>query len=110
MKAGPEDFNTELSGLSLGKNEITILAKNTKPKLEIIQPADNKVTDCKTVVIKGKTEPETFVLINDKAVNVDSKYNFVSEVSLNLGKNTIIIYARDFAGNIKSKTLTVIYQ
>src|SRR3972149_3602807 len=119
-------FITELSGLKLGKNEVYILAKDsktgskmkseeeyityetTKPKLIISSPKDKETVYGDTVEIKGKTDPDSFVLINDQPVDYYKDGNFGTELKLDYGENKIKIFSQDLAGNHIRKTLTII--
>ncbi|OGK09476.1 hypothetical protein A2767_04065 [Candidatus Roizmanbacteria bacterium RIFCSPHIGHO2_01_FULL_35_10] len=127
IRVEPSDFITELSGLKLGKNEVYILAKDsktgskmkseeeyityetTKPKLIISSPKDKETVYGDTVEIKGKTDPDSFVLINDQPVDYYKDGNFGTELKLDYGENKIKIFSQDLAGNHIRKTLTIIY-
>lgn len=113
-----EETNNEILIKALNKeNKIVkeskkylVYYKKNKPKLEISQPEDNKKIDQSSVIIKGKTDKETIIKINDYPVVVDALGEFEHEVNLNEGENKIKIQATDIAGNQEEKTLTVIYE
>jgi hypothetical protein len=126
--SGNLDINYEINDLIEGDNEIylvgynkkdelikktrtfSVLYKNTKPKLEITTPKDNETVSNQNLVIKGSTDKETVIQINETPVVVDALGNFESEINLNEGENKIKITATDIAGNQEEKTITVIYQ
>lgn len=90
--------------------KFTVLYKSEKPKLEITEPTDGAKTSKSEIKIKGTTDKETFVKINDLPVVVDAIGNFETNIRLKEGDNTITIIAQDQAGNRQEKTLTITYQ
>ncbi len=121
-------FSETISDLKLGNNNFylkgktndnkyqqktrvySIFYKNEKPKLEIIEPNDGFITNNYEVTIKGKTDKEVFVKINNSPIVVDSQGNFQSIIKLNEGENQITIKATDIAGNFEEKIIKVFYQ
>lgn len=121
-------FNEEIGDLDKGENDIYIKArskdskveKNTitykvyykseKPKLEVNEPSDSSTTNNQEIKIKGTTDKETYIHINDLPVVVDANGNFETSVRLKEGDNQIVATAQDIAGNIETKTLKVTYQ
>ena len=121
----------QLANLTLkpGKNEISATAidkagnesqqakslivfyDRTAPLLEITEPVDGAefFGEQNKVKIKGKTEGEATVLINEHLVVVDQEGNFNYLFSLKEGKNQIKITATDRAGNQTEKKLQVNY-
>lgn len=94
------------------KNTITykVFYKNEKPKLEIAEPADNLTTNNQEIKVKGSTDKETYVHVNDLPVVVDANGGFETTVRLKDGDNQIVITAQDIAGNMETKSLKVTYQ
>lgn len=121
-------FSEEIGDLEKGENDVYIKAKSTdsktekntitykvyykseKPKLEITEPSDNSTTNNQEIKIKGSTDKETYIHINDLPVVVDANGNFETSVRLKDGENQIVANAQDIAGNIETKTLKVTYQ
>jgi hypothetical protein len=121
-------FNEEIGDLEKGENDVYIKAKSTdsktekntitykvfykneKPKLEMSEPSDSSTTNNQEIKIKGSTDKETYVHINDLPVVVDANGNFETSARLKEGENQITISAQDIAGNIETKTLKVTYQ
>jgi len=121
------NFTEEIGLLKEGKNTFYVIAKNKnkskktpifeilykpkKPKLEINQPRDGDKFTNPEIIIKGKTDKETFIKINDNPIIVDALGNFEQIVNLkNEGENTIRISAEDIAGNLETKEIKVFYQ
>ena len=121
------DFSEEIGKLHEGKNLFYAIAKNkdyskktpvyeilykpNKPKLEISQPKDEEKFSTQEIIIKGTTDKETFIKINDVPVIVDALGNFQFTIVLkNEGENIIQITAEDIAGNIETKQIKVFYQ
>ncbi|MFH0979865.1 MAG: hypothetical protein V1803_02900 [Candidatus Roizmanbacteria bacterium] len=127
LKAG-DTFSEEIGDLVQGANKVyikaieseskskkttntySILFKDLKPKLEISQPQDKDKVSQSEILLKGMTDKEVFVRVNDLPVVVDVNGNFQTTIRLKEGDNTINIVALDIAGNSEIKTLTVIYQ
>lgn len=123
-----DNFSEEIGDLKTGNNEIfakakqdngslvkqtqiyNVLYKNTKPKLEVKDPQDGLTTSKTDIIIKGVTDKETFVKINDMPIVVDVQGNFQTTVFLKDGENKYTIVAEDVAGNIETKDLKIIYQ
>ena len=75
---------------------LVLLVKNIfiPPALEIVNPPDNFITSIDRVVVTGKTDPETEVLINSDQIMVDEHGYFEKELNLKHGLNNIIITAQ----------------
>ena len=121
-------FNEEIGDLEKGENSIYITAKSNdskiekstitykvfykseKPKLEITEPSDNSTTNIYEIKVRGNTDKETYIHINELPVVVDANGNFETSVRLKDGDNQIVATAVDIAGNTETKTLKVTYQ
>lgn len=90
--------------------EYTVMYKAKAPKLEITDPSDNSTTSKSEITIKGSTDKETFVKINELPVVVDAQGNFQSSAQLKEGSNSFTIIALDIAGNTETKTISVTYK
>ncbi len=80
---------------------LRIIYKKTPPKLEISEPSDSKefVGDEREVLIKGTTDPDVEVNINDRFVRVNDDGSFEFSMQLSEGETTLNIIATDVAGN-----------
>ncbi len=125
---GNDNFLKEISGLKEGDNKVYLIGetkdkkhskktsiynvfyKSTKPKLEIETPQDHSIVSTDEILIKGSTDKEVFVRINDLPIVVDANGNFQTSIKLKEGENKIKIEAIDIASNQEIKNLTVIYQ
>ncbi len=63
------------------------------PPLVLEQPVNDITTQDRSLQIKGRTDPETDVRINNETVQVSSDGMFVKEVYLERGLNTVTITA-----------------
>lgn len=81
--------------------------------LEINNPVDNLLIFESSVVISGKTDPLSTVLITQNetttGLEADSKGNFTQVITLTPGVNNISITAFDTQGSTKSVTRTIYY-
>ncbi|OGK20456.1 hypothetical protein A3C98_03600 [Candidatus Roizmanbacteria bacterium RIFCSPHIGHO2_02_FULL_37_15] len=123
-----DNFSEEIGDLAIGENEVyiigkskeeneekkskvyTVFYKSEKPRLEVSEPQDGLKTVKQELEIKGLTDKETYIKVNDLPVVVDAQGTFQTTVKLNEGENKIFIKAQDVAGNSEEKTLTVIYE
>ena len=123
-----DNFSDEIGDLAIGENEVyiigkskeeneekkskvyTVFYKSEKPRLEVSEPQDGLKTVKQELEIKGLTDKETYIKVNDLPVVVDAQGTFQTTVKLNEGENKIFIKAQDVAGNSEEKTLTVIYE
>jgi hypothetical protein len=123
-----DTFSEEIGDLKEGNNDVyvraetsdgknskksatySVLYKPQKPKLEISEPTDRATVNDPEVTVKGKTDKEIFIRVNGSPIVVNAQGDFDSTVRLKEGENAIIIQASDIAGNLETKTLTVIYQ
>ncbi|MGB9883451.1 MAG: hypothetical protein ACPLRN_03000 [Microgenomates group bacterium] len=115
LKEGENDFYVKASikdsPASTKKSQIyKIILKTEKPKIEITEPADKSTVSNQEIFIKGKTDKEVFIKVNDMPVTVDVNGNFITSIRLKEGENIIQIQANDIAGNITTQTLTINYQ
>lgn len=128
LKINNGNFSTDLTGLQPGENEIYLVGinsitgvkkkgeeykfvfKNTPPHLDVFTPENNYATDQSPILITGKTDQETSVLVNGFPVNFKSDNNFEAEITLLQGENNIKLTARDYAGNVTDRNLTVFYR
>lgn len=96
---------------SSASKTINIAYKEKPPNLEIISPDDETTIsgEDKKVKIKGQTDPEVSLFINNRWVIVKNDGSFSFELPLSEGENEIEIIARDIAGNETKKTLLVKY-
>lgn len=76
-----------------------IFYKKTAPILEIEFPPEEFQTSEEEIEIKGETDPEVRLTINDRFVPVRSDGSFTHLVSLSGGENLIEIVATDQAEN-----------
>ncbi len=76
------------------------------PKLSVSAPAS---TQKGKITIKGTSEPDILILINDTALYADKSGAFSTAVPLEKGKNTLSVIAVDRVGNETIKTITVTY-
>ena len=77
--------------------------------LEVRAPQNEVVVSVSPLSVKGATAPDAVATVNGLEVEVDAQGQFVTQVTLEEGPNTIEVLASDFQGNQEAQTLTVIY-
>jgi len=90
----------------------TIILDKEPPKLKIEFP-ENKQSfsgDEKEVVIRGETEGDATITVNERKVVIDLGGRFEAPYSLTDGANTIIILVGDRAGNQTKEELIIYYR
>lgn len=123
-----DSFSEEIGDLKNGENEVfikgkikdstvekqtqvyTVIYKANSPKLDISSPSDKAKVSTQEVSVKGATDKETYIKINDLPIVVDAQGNFQTNIKLKDGDNQIIVVAQDIAGNTETKSITVTYQ
>jgi len=63
------------------------------PQLLVTEPAGDIVTADGTIIIRGQTEAEAQVFINQQSILADPNGNFVQQIDLQTGLNTITVTA-----------------
>lgn len=100
-EAGNESLKTRSYMITLDKEA---------PTLTIESPEDGATIELKknrTLTIKGTTEPEAKVTINDRLVMADKEGNFSTNYYLAEGKNELKFEVVDKAGNKTERTISV---
>ena len=85
---------------SLPSKTIKVVYDNEKPLLEIYEPDDAKfIQGDNKIRVRGKTESDAIVSINDSRIITSSNGSFSVEIQLNEGENILNIKASDSALN-----------
>lgn len=92
-------------------NTITVIFKNAPPSLSIASPSDGQSfsKDQNVAGVKGTTDPDVKVTVNDFWAIADSNGNFSYNLPLQNGENRVKIVAVDVAGNKAEKEIKVTY-
>lgn len=92
-------------------NTITTVLKSAPPSLSINSPANDQSfsKDQDYIQIRGTTDPDTKVTVNEFWAITDDSGNFSYSLLLQNGENKIKIIATDTAGNKTEKEIKVIY-
>ncbi|KKQ96416.1 MAG: hypothetical protein A3G66_01840 [Candidatus Levybacteria bacterium RIFCSPLOWO2_12_FULL_39_17] len=82
-----------------------------KPKLEVDFPQDGAAFSRadQEISVRGKTDPENTVKVNDFIAIVDSEGNFSYVYKLKDGENKLLVSAENAAGQITTKEIIVSY-
>jgi len=94
-----------LLSLALLLPTVSVQGASSGPSLIVTYPSDGFATKSSTVTVNGTTNG-TLITINGVNAPLNAK-NFILQVSLNEGTNSLLIVAKDAGGNTTSKALTV---
>jgi|GEM_PF-2923115 len=78
------------------------------PKLDVIEPADFTQVAVNKIEVKGKTDPENLIYINDQALTTDKNGNFSAPIQLQSGYNIIKITAENKIGKSITATKVIV--
>lgn len=73
------------------------------PSLILLEPQKNFISHQEKITVKGKTQPDTRVFINNKQIYPNERGEFSQEIFLSKGINQIVILAENNLG--KQKTI-----
>lgn len=117
LKEGGNDFylySKDASGnISQNTKTYTVNFDKTPPVLDISSPQNNSnITGSKNKVveIKGVSEKDATVTINDRFVYTSDEGTFIYKYDLSNGENKFTIRSKDSAGNETSKEFILFYQ
>lgn len=78
------------------------------PKLDIIEPADYTQVAVNKIDIKGKTDPDNIIYINNQPLTTDKNGNFSAPIQLQSGYNIIKITAENKIGKTITATKVIV--
>jgi uncharacterized protein YfaP (DUF2135 family) len=117
LEKGENFVSVKYTDTSLNESKesqsITINRDDESPPLTIESPSDGAILhgqDQKTAEIKGKTEPEALLTVNNRYVSVRSDGSFLSKFQLNEGENEVSVQSKDKAGNLTEKKINLRWQ
>lgn len=114
LSAGDNYFSaiasTDKSGNSDESEIINVVYDTVAPSLTLTNPSEESLSvDSIDFDIVGKTDKGSSVLINNKIVKVDDNGDFKEKWQLTIGKNDLVVIARDDAGNETKKSISITY-
>jgi hypothetical protein len=80
------------------------------PKLQVTNPSDNQIFQESMVEVRGNSDRDAVVYINEELINLDKQGNFSEEISLSPGGNTILIEAVSRRGRKSIIERKIFYQ
>ncbi len=86
---------------------VSLRVDSQPPALRIINPKGGKKIRASIVIVKGVSEPGTYVRINDEKVTVDKDGNFVTALNVKFGQNIIKVEATDNQGRNTDKEISI---
>lgn len=81
------------------------------PYLELQEPEENQIIEKTVLVVKGKTNPEAFIEVNNQPVLVGEDGNFETEIEIFEGTSEVVVVAKSRSGKetiIRRKIVTEI--
>ncbi|MFC2005263.1 S8 family serine peptidase, partial [Chloroflexota bacterium] len=103
VAAGTTTINATLSGIT-GNTLLTVLADTVAPVVMLDSPSEGLIISSTTLTVSGRVDDvnaTTTVIVNvtPYVLTLDGSGNFDQPVSLNVGNNTVLVRAVDYAGN-----------
>lgn len=86
-----------------------VVYKKSGPELTLDSPSDGAEVKNSPVEVKGKTDPDSIVTVNDFQAIIDSSGNWTYLLTLKQGENEVKIISVDQAGNKTEKTVKFNY-
>lgn len=86
-------------------DSLVIVYKKSGPDLTLDSPGDGSEIKNSPVEVRGKTDPDATVLVNDFQAIIDSNGNWSYFLTLKQGDNEVKITSTDLAGNKTEKTV-----
>jgi hypothetical protein len=99
-------FSPTTSSESIELGDVT----SDKVYLNIFSPVDGEILKSAKVTVKGKTNVHGEVFVNDKDTRGDIDGYFSVDLTLDEGKNEIVVIANDEFGNVTEKSFSVSVQ
>ena len=98
ISARVKDDKGNVSELS---DVVTTTYRKTPPKLDVTDPGEGATItgDNSTIEVKGTTEDEVTITVNDRLAVIHSDNSFSYSFRLSEGENTLKVVATDAAGN-----------
>ncbi len=93
----------------LGYMSFQVLSISKPPYIEIYYPQNDTVVENGVINIKGKTEPESTLLLNNKPIYIDSDGYFDETLVLNPGVNVLTFEAERRYSKKKIVKINVYY-
>jgi hypothetical protein len=90
-----DDFGFE-SKFTLVKR---IVLDTSPPEITLMTPQENQQFSEDFIYVEGTTKEPAMVTINDKTVMTDEQGNFNTALTARIGRNEILVIAKDKAGN-----------
>lgn len=75
--------------------------------LTIDSPQNGEVFITPNIVVKGKTNSNTSIFVNEKELKTDSQGNFLTTIILDEGENNLIVVTNDIDGNYAEQEIVV---
>lgn len=61
------------------------------PELSVSSPQDQQTVETTSVIVEGKTDPESKLTINNQEIGLDKSGNFKEEIKLSASSNTVSV-------------------
>lgn len=84
-----------------------IILFSSSPPLAVVEPTENAIL-ISPVVVRGTTDPEAVVTINNRSVNVGQTGEFTTDIVLDPGQHTLVISSTGRSGK-KTTAERIIY-
>ena len=104
-------YNLSVRGVdsvgNVGNISYVMFVVDTVVPTLIIDPLPGLVNQTH-VMVEGRTEPDSYLLINDQFIPISTDGCFTKGIPLEEGDNTLLVVVRDPAGNVNTATFHVL--
>ena len=103
-------YGVDETGNQSNSRTVLIIRDTQTPSLSFEDLADGKqitLRENQTLQIRGETEPDSQLTLNDRSVYVSSDGTFSASYYLQEGNNTLRFVVTDKAGNRTERTVTI---
>lgn len=101
--------NLDLPGAFSQSSFFNFIIDKTPPYLAILQPEENAVVTSSEIEVRGKSEAEVNLTINQKQIGVNADGTFSAKFQLSEGENTIHFKVQDKSGNLSEAVRKIKY-
>lgn len=111
FKLTPQRFTFIITGFFVALFAVYLvfqyLSFTSAPSLEVLSPKEGQISTSSSINVKGKTNSDATVFINNQKISINDKGEFNERVLVNTGINTLTIESENKTGKKTKVTRTI---